>query len=157
MILNMATVHLKTKALCEADFLKDRILIKGWLDFKNGQKKIIVWAEYLANQAFLQDCVIWELFGAFLKEISGLKENVREEFLKHEIAYKAETKFVGYMKNGDKSFIQAKIADKEIPINMKFHPFSFQTWIMWRGISYSCQFYSKWYEEVAVSWQWECF
>lgn len=30
--------HLKTKALCEADFLKDRILIKGWLNFKNEQK-----------------------------------------------------------------------------------------------------------------------
>ena len=48
----------------------------------------------IADHAFLQNGITRELFEAFRKEILSLDDNVREEFLKHYIAYKAETNFV---------------------------------------------------------------
>ena len=48
----------------------------------------------IADHAFLQNGITRELFEAFRKEILNLDDNVREEFLKHYIAYKAETNFV---------------------------------------------------------------
>ncbi|AQT45934.1 putative transport protein [Bartonella apihabitans] len=48
----------------------------------------------IADHAFLQNGITRELFEAFRKEILSLDDNVREKFLKHYIAYKAETNFV---------------------------------------------------------------
>ena len=97
----------------------------------------------IADHAFLRSGITRELFEAFRKEILNLDDNVREEFLKHYIAYKAETNFVDHMKNDDKSFNYARIADNDILIAMRFHRFSYQIWIMWQEKSYYCQFHSK--------------
>ena len=48
----------------------------------------------IADHPFLQNGMTKELFEAFRKEMLGLDDNVREEFLKLYIAYKAETDFV---------------------------------------------------------------
>jgi Uncharacterized conserved protein len=80
----MATGHLKTNARCEADLPKAR--------FK--PEKPVLKSYTIADHPFLQNGITRELFEAFRKEILNLDDNVREEFLKHYIAYKAETNFV---------------------------------------------------------------
>ncbi|CAM1640818.1 Domain of unknown function DUF5655 [Bartonella apis] len=58
-------------------------------------EKPILKSYTIADHAFLQNGITRELFEAFRKEILNLDDNVREEFLKLYIAYKAETNFVG--------------------------------------------------------------
>lgn len=57
-------------------------------------QKSVLKSYTIADHPFLQNGITKELFEAFRKEMLRLDENVREEFLKLYIAYKAETNFV---------------------------------------------------------------
>ena len=61
-------------------------------------EKPVLKAYTIADHPFLQSGITRILFEAFCKEIVNLDGNVQEEFLKHYIAYKAETSFADVLR-----------------------------------------------------------
>ena len=68
----------------------------------------------IADHAFLRSGITRELFEAFRKEILNLDDNVREEFLKHYIAYKAETNFVDVVPQSKQLILHLNIEINEL-------------------------------------------
>ena len=68
----------------------------------------------IADHPLLQNGITRELFEAFRKEILNLDDNVREEFLKLYIAYKAETNFVDVVPQSKQLTLNLNIAINEL-------------------------------------------
>ena len=68
----------------------------------------------IADHPFLQSGITRVLFEAFCKEIVNLDGNVQEEFLKHYIAYKAETSFADVLPQSKQLILHLNIEINEL-------------------------------------------